>query len=141
MAYTGFHGQASLVACSVIVSLIVPYRAYTLRLGHNGQPAHSSSRREDVDLEGFCRALAQASQGPAYYDMYPCCTLNDWSHASCRRLCTSFSILNNSSLGLYPRIVRHRQTQTERLGRGKWPALLCALLVFLSRYPFSTLRR
>ena len=32
--------------------------------------------------------------------------------------------LNNSSLGLYPRIVRHRQKQQERLGRGKWPAFL-----------------
>src|SRR4029450_6264872 len=41
--------------------------------------------------------------------------------------------LNNSSLGLYPRIVRHRQKQTERLGRGKWPAFLWATLVFLSR--------
>lgn len=48
--------------------------------------------------------------------------------------------LNNSSLGLYPRIVRHRQKQTERLGRGKWPAFLWATLVFLSRYPLLTLR-
>ncbi|MFC6519837.1 diacylglycerol/lipid kinase family protein [Undibacterium arcticum] len=30
--------------------------------------------------------------------------------------------LNNSSLGLYPDIVRHRETQQRRLGRGKWPA-------------------
>jgi diacylglycerol kinase family enzyme len=48
--------------------------------------------------------------------------------------------LNNSSLGLYPRIVRHRQKQAERLGRGKWPAFLWATLVFLYRYPFLTLR-
>jgi diacylglycerol kinase family enzyme len=48
--------------------------------------------------------------------------------------------LNNSSLGLYPRIVRHRQKQEERLGRGKWPAFLWATLVFLYRYPFVTLR-
>jgi diacylglycerol kinase family enzyme len=48
--------------------------------------------------------------------------------------------LNNSSLGLYPRIVRHRQHQEERLGRGKWPALLWATLVFFYRYPFVTLR-
>jgi diacylglycerol kinase family enzyme len=48
--------------------------------------------------------------------------------------------LNNSSLGLYPRIVRHRQKQQERLGRGKWPALVWATLLFLYRYPFLTLR-
>jgi diacylglycerol kinase family enzyme len=48
--------------------------------------------------------------------------------------------LNNSSLGLYPRIVRHRQKQEERLARGKWPAFLWAMLVFLYRYPFLTLR-
>jgi diacylglycerol kinase family enzyme len=48
--------------------------------------------------------------------------------------------LNNSSLGLYPRIVRHRNKQQERLGRGKWSALLWATLLFLYRYPFLTLR-
>ena len=48
--------------------------------------------------------------------------------------------LNNSSLGLYPRIVQHRQKQEERLGRGKWPAFLWATFVFLYRYPFLTLR-
>lgn len=48
--------------------------------------------------------------------------------------------LNNASLGLYPRIVRHRQKQQERLGRGKWPALLWATLLFLYRYPFLTVR-
>ncbi|MEO7009675.1 MAG: diacylglycerol kinase family protein, partial [Caldimonas sp.] len=31
--------------------------------------------------------------------------------------------LNNSSLGLYPDIVRDRERQQKRLGRGKWPAL------------------
>ena len=30
--------------------------------------------------------------------------------------------LNNSSLGLYPDIVRDREKQQRRLGRGKWPA-------------------
>jgi diacylglycerol kinase family enzyme len=34
--------------------------------------------------------------------------------------------LNNSSLGLYPRIVRHREEQRQRLGWGKFPALLWA---------------
>jgi YegS/Rv2252/BmrU family lipid kinase len=48
--------------------------------------------------------------------------------------------LNNSSLGLYPRIVRHREQQQRRLGRGKWPALLWATLTTLRRSPFLTVR-
>lgn len=34
--------------------------------------------------------------------------------------------INNSSIGLYPRIVRHRENQQERLGRGKWSAAFLA---------------
>ena len=48
--------------------------------------------------------------------------------------------LNNSSLGLYPSIVRHREKQQERLGRGKWPAFLWATLTVLKRYPFLNVR-
>ena len=48
--------------------------------------------------------------------------------------------LNNSSLGLYPNIVRHREKQQERLGRGKWPAFLWATLAILKRYPFLNVR-
>jgi diacylglycerol kinase family enzyme len=48
--------------------------------------------------------------------------------------------LNNSSLGLYPRIVRHRTKQQERLGRGKWPAFLWAALTLCRRYPFLEVR-
>jgi diacylglycerol kinase family enzyme len=48
--------------------------------------------------------------------------------------------LNNSSLGLYPRIVRHRKKQQERLGRGKWPAFLWAALMMVRRYPFLHVR-
>jgi diacylglycerol kinase family enzyme len=48
--------------------------------------------------------------------------------------------LNNSSLGLYPSIVRHREKQQERLGRGKWPAFIWATLTVLRRYPFLTVR-
>ncbi|MFC3110486.1 diacylglycerol/lipid kinase family protein [Undibacterium arcticum] len=44
--------------------------------------------------------------------------------------------LNNSSLGLYPDIVRHRETQQRRLGRGKWPAFFWATVTALRRYPF-----
>jgi YegS/Rv2252/BmrU family lipid kinase len=36
--------------------------------------------------------------------------------------------LNNSSLGLYTSIVRHREKQQVRLGRGKWAALFWATL-------------
>ena len=47
--------------------------------------------------------------------------------------------LNNSSLGLYPSIVRERQKQ-ERLGYRKWPAFIWAALAVLRRYPFLDLR-
>jgi YegS/Rv2252/BmrU family lipid kinase len=43
--------------------------------------------------------------------------------------------LNNSSLGLYPTIVRERQKR-ERLGFGKWPAFFWATIQALRRYPF-----
>jgi diacylglycerol kinase family enzyme len=48
--------------------------------------------------------------------------------------------LNNSSLGLYPSIVRRREKQQERLGRGKWPAFLWAAFMMLRRYPFLDVR-
>jgi diacylglycerol kinase family enzyme len=48
--------------------------------------------------------------------------------------------INNSSLGIYPQIVRHRETQQRRLGRGKWPALAWATLMSLRRNAFMTLR-
>jgi diacylglycerol kinase family enzyme len=48
--------------------------------------------------------------------------------------------LNNSSLGLYPSIVRHREKQQQQLGRGKWPAFIWATLTMLRRYPFLTVR-
>lgn len=48
--------------------------------------------------------------------------------------------LNNSSLGMYPSIVRHRESQQERLGRSKWAALLWATLRVLRRTPAITVR-
>ena len=48
--------------------------------------------------------------------------------------------LNNSSLGLYPDIVRDREQQQRRLGRGKWPAAAWAALAALRRYPFLSMR-
>ncbi|MFN2500954.1 MAG: diacylglycerol kinase family protein [Pyrinomonadaceae bacterium] len=44
--------------------------------------------------------------------------------------------LNNSSIGLYPRIVRRREMQQERLGRGKWSAALIAALQVFRVHPF-----
>jgi diacylglycerol kinase family enzyme len=48
--------------------------------------------------------------------------------------------INNSSLGIYPRIVSKREAQQERLARGKWPAFLWATLHALRRFPFLQLR-
>lgn len=48
--------------------------------------------------------------------------------------------LNNSGLGMYPDIVRDREHQQERLGRGKWLAFASATLGALRRYPFLTVR-
>lgn len=47
--------------------------------------------------------------------------------------------VNNSSLGLYPRIVHERQ-QNQRLGYGKWPAFVWAALSVMRRYPFLDVR-
>jgi diacylglycerol kinase family enzyme len=48
--------------------------------------------------------------------------------------------LNNSSLGLYPDIVRDRERQQRRLGRGKWLAAAWASLSALRRFPFLSVR-
>jgi YegS/Rv2252/BmrU family lipid kinase len=44
--------------------------------------------------------------------------------------------LNNSSIGLYPRIVRHRNDLQQRLGRGKWYSAFIAALKVFRRDPF-----
>ncbi|HSU66392.1 MAG TPA: diacylglycerol kinase family protein [Tepidisphaeraceae bacterium] len=43
--------------------------------------------------------------------------------------------LNNCSIGLYPRMVRRRESQRQRLGRGKWYAMAVAALSLFRRYP------
>ncbi|TFW30951.1 diacylglycerol/lipid kinase family protein [Duganella callida] len=48
--------------------------------------------------------------------------------------------LNNSSLGIYPDIVRDREQQQRHLGRGKWPAFGRAVLAALRRFPFLSVR-
>lgn len=47
--------------------------------------------------------------------------------------------VNNSSLGLYPQIVRER-IKNQRLGHGKWPAFVWAALSVFRRYPFVDVR-
>jgi diacylglycerol kinase family enzyme len=47
--------------------------------------------------------------------------------------------LNNSSLGLYPQVVRKRDQLRHRLRRGKWPAFVWAALLVLRRFPFLRL--
>ena len=48
--------------------------------------------------------------------------------------------VNNSSLGLYPDIVRERERQQRRLGRGKWAAFVWASIAALKRFPFLGVR-
>ena len=48
--------------------------------------------------------------------------------------------LNNSSIGLYPDMVRRRTKQQERLGRGKWSAMFWATLTVMRRSPFLHVR-
>jgi diacylglycerol kinase family enzyme len=43
--------------------------------------------------------------------------------------------LNNASIGLYPRIVAKRDSQRQRLGRGKWFAMALAAISVFRRYP------
>jgi len=47
--------------------------------------------------------------------------------------------LNNSSLGLYPRLV-HEREEKQRLGHGKWPAFVWAAFSVMRRYPFLDVR-
>lgn len=47
--------------------------------------------------------------------------------------------VNNSSIGLYPQIVRRREKQ-QRLGRGKWRSAFWAALKILKRSPFFAVR-
>ena len=49
------------------------------------------------------------------------------------------TFLNNSSLGLYPIIVREREKK-QRLGSRKWPAFIWAAFSVLRRYPFLDVR-
>jgi diacylglycerol kinase family enzyme len=48
--------------------------------------------------------------------------------------------VNNSSLGIYPDIVRSREKQQKRLDRSKWVAFFRAAITALRRYPFLHVR-
>lgn len=50
------------------------------------------------------------------------------------------TFINNSSLGLYPDIVRERERRQRRLGYGKWRALFEASVNAARRYPLLSLR-
>jgi diacylglycerol kinase family enzyme len=49
------------------------------------------------------------------------------------------AFINNSSLGLYPHLVRQREKQ-QRSGLGKWSAFLWAALIVWRRYPLLSVR-
>lgn len=48
--------------------------------------------------------------------------------------------INNSSLGLYPSMVRDREDQRRRLGRSKWLALVFAVMAVFRRFPTVKVR-
>jgi diacylglycerol kinase family enzyme len=48
--------------------------------------------------------------------------------------------LNNSSIGIYPHVVHHRDVERARLRIGKWPAFAWAALSIFRRFPFIDLR-
>src|SRR5689334_2347582 len=48
--------------------------------------------------------------------------------------------INNSSIGLYPQVVRRRDQMRERLGHGKWYAMLRAVIAIFRRFPLVRLR-
>jgi diacylglycerol kinase family enzyme len=48
--------------------------------------------------------------------------------------------INNSSIGIYPQVVREREEQRLRLGRGKWLSMFIAALGALRRFPVLHVR-
>lgn len=50
------------------------------------------------------------------------------------------TFINNSSIGIYPQIVRDRESQRQRLGRGKWLAMFFAAINAMKRFPTVRLR-
>ena len=50
------------------------------------------------------------------------------------------TFINNSSIGIYPHIVHHRDQQRQRLGRNKWIAMLRAAFSVFRRHPTVRVR-
>jgi len=50
------------------------------------------------------------------------------------------TFINNSSIGIYPQVVRKREELRMRLGRGKWIAMVIASLNALRRFPVLSVR-
>lgn len=50
------------------------------------------------------------------------------------------TFINNCSIGIYPQVVRDRDAQRTRLGRGKWIAMLFATVAALRRFPVLRVR-
>ncbi|MBC8041954.1 MAG: diacylglycerol kinase family lipid kinase [Rhizobacter sp.] len=48
--------------------------------------------------------------------------------------------INNSSIGLYPKMVKERDKQQEQLSRGKWPAMFSAAVMVFQRLPVIGVR-
>ena len=48
--------------------------------------------------------------------------------------------INNSSIGLYPQVVHHRDQMREQLGHGKWYAMLLAIIAIFRRFPVVRIR-
>jgi diacylglycerol kinase family enzyme len=51
-----------------------------------------------------------------------------------------YYFLNNSSVGIYPKMVKHRDKEMDDLGYGKWYAMFRALINVFRKYPLITLR-
>ena len=43
--------------------------------------------------------------------------------------------INNSSIGIYPQMVRNREHHQQRWGCGKWPAMMVAIVTAIWRFP------
>jgi diacylglycerol kinase family enzyme len=76
-----------------------------------------------LDLVGAARIVAEAHMAPL-----------DIAEVNGR------VFINHSALGIYPRMVRHRDLQRARFGRSKWLAMAVATVAALRDYPTFGLR-
>src|SRR3954454_14340219 len=126
--------------------------------------AHSDGQHVIVAAggDGTQSAIASALAGtPALMGVLPMGTLNHFAKdlglpqdlpAAARAIATGRPrasdvaegngrvFVNNSSIGLYPRVVRRRDEMRERLGHGKWYAMFKAIVQIFRRFPLVRLR-